>query len=121
MGLAKRGDVLSAIAKGAFVNPGELQPLFTRWFREAHGDEDLAGKVDIQNVALEAFGTGGDGLDLSALGKMLSAPPPAAAAAPATPTAPGANPAVPGVDSAQVQQLLQQLNKTMGGVDDQAQ
>ena len=126
MGLARRGDVVSAIAKGAFAGPGELQPMFAHWFREAHGDEDLAEKVDVQSVALEAFGTGGDGLDLSSLGKMLSAPPPAAGTAnPAAPTAPGANPAVnpavPGVDSEQVQQLLQQLSKTMGGVDDQAQ
>jgi hypothetical protein len=122
MGLAKRGDVVSAVAKGAYVSRGELQPLFARWFQQAHGDEDMAGRSDIQTVAAEAFGGGGGGLDMSALTKMLSAqqggngaPAPAL---PTSPAAPGATPNVPGVDPQQVQQLLQQLNQTMGGVDD---
>jgi hypothetical protein len=99
-----------------------LQPLFARWFQQAHGDEDMAGRGDIQTVAAEAFGGGGGGLDMSALTKMLSAqqggngaPAPAL---PTSPAAPGATPNVPGVDPQQVQQLLQQLNQTMGGVDD---
>jgi hypothetical protein len=115
MGLARRGDVVTAIAKGAYVPARELQPLFARWFQQAHGDEDMAGKGDIETVAAEAFG-GGD-LDLSALSKMLPTQSAAGNAATAAPAAPAAS-GIPGVDPQQVQQLLQQLNKTMGGVDD---
>ncbi len=116
MGLALRGDVVPAIAKGAEVTPGELQPLFARWFEQAHGDEDLAGRGDVDQVAAEAFGGGDGNLDMNALSKLLS--PQQAGNPQAAPGAPGDLPAVPGVDPAQVKQLLQQLNQTMGGVDE---
>jgi hypothetical protein len=119
MGLAKRGDVVAAIAKGAAVAPAELKPLFARWFFQAHGDEDMAGKGDIESVALDAFGGGvgtPGGLDTSALSKLL----PAQAAGNGE-AAPGATPGIPGVDPAQIQHLMEQLDKTMGGVDDTGQ
>ncbi|HUB07951.1 MAG TPA: hypothetical protein VMB50_13150, partial [Myxococcales bacterium] len=70
MGLARRGDVVAAMASANYLSRGELQPLFDRWFREAHGDADMAGRGDVSAVAMEAFG--GGGLDL---GKLLDQAP----------------------------------------------
>jgi hypothetical protein len=130
MGLAKRGDVVTALAKAGALPESELNALFVRWFRGAHGDEDLAGKGDIEGVAMDAFAggaggmgaMGGAGLDPSAVMKLLPAQgapvAPDNAGAAGFPGSGAAN--IPGVDPEQVKNLMQQLDKSMGGIDGDA-
>ncbi len=114
LGLAVRGDVVAAVTEENYLPKGSLQPIFDRWFREAHGDADLAGRGDVMTVAAQAFG--GGGLDVGQLLKQApQALQPIQGAGGVPPQAPGK---LPAVDPQQAMQLLQQLDRTMGGVDD---
>ncbi|MHB1845075.1 MAG: gluzincin family metallopeptidase [Deltaproteobacteria bacterium] len=115
LGLAKRGEAATAIARACFGNESRIEALYTRYFKEAHGDEDLSGQGDIQKVALEAFaggGAGGGAPDLSSLLNLGGGQQGSAAAAPPTSV-----PSLPGIDPAQAEQILKKLNQTLGGVD----
>ncbi len=125
LGLARRGDAAAAIARACPGGGREIQDLFGRYFKESHGDEDLAGRADLEKIALEAFGGGGN-LDLSsllggggaggggALLNALGAQGGGGQAAGAMP--PQAQQLLQQLsDPKQAQQLLQQLNGMMGG------
>jgi hypothetical protein len=119
MGLARRGDVVAAMAAATGAAPHDLQGLFDRWFRERHGDQDLAGRGDATAVAAQAFGGGGGQLDV---GGLLGQAAPQALqqlqqlqGAGGQPTAPTT---LPAVDPQQAMKILQQFNNTMGGFDD---
>ncbi|MHB8417557.1 MAG: gluzincin family metallopeptidase [Myxococcales bacterium] len=117
MGLARRGEVVAAVASASYLSARELQPLFDRWFRERHGDVDLAGRGDVMSIAAQAFGSAG-GLDL---GQLLDQAPQAMQQIQqlqqggGAPAAPGN---LPAIDPQQAMKLLKQLNQTMGGLDE---
>ncbi len=65
-GLARRGDVVEAFAQTGLLPVARLQELYSRWFEEALGDTDLAGRGDPSAAAGELFG--GDKSEESKLG-----------------------------------------------------
>ncbi len=111
-GLARRGDVIGPLAAAAGAPALEVRDLFDHWFRQAHGDEDLAGVGNVTTIASEAFGLQAGSLDVE---KLLQA---GAALAPLAPPPSGTPPALPAVDPQQALKILEQFNRTMGGIDD---
>lgn len=130
-GLARRGEVLTAFAEQQLLPRARLDARYAHWFEEAHGDVDLAGRGDPMAAAGELFGgnapgdtlgnasgnesgnESGDGPDPAALLKAARQALTQAAQGKGAPQA-GEQPLI---DAKQAQQLLQQLNQTMGGFD----
>jgi len=63
--LATRGDLVGSLAAQGVGSRSELTALYERYFLQAHGDEDLAGRGDPMSLAQAALG--GQGLDLESL------------------------------------------------------
>jgi hypothetical protein len=120
-GLAHRGDILKSFAETGLMRTAELEARYQRWFEQAHGDEDLAGRGDPSAAAADLFGqakTEGDSDEEMDPDQLLKAAREALSQA-----AKGAGDPQTGeqplIDPGQARELLQQLDRSMGGVSEE--